>query len=197
MHVYPYRSRLKDLLRSKAEDVDYRVWQSDDLQVLVGMITHPIIEIGGPTQDGFYFIDEIGLNTRPIITNISSNPLPFSADSSELAKQVAEVMDATKMDYSDNSIGIFLMAAMSISSDWWVMLSDLEKENASNQFEAEFAHARFEMGQVAAGVLEPTAVKDAQRIKIYLEVARCLQKDGLFFHGWRHRRDYNLKAVRF
>lgn len=181
MHTYPYPSRLSSHLRSKVKDVDYRIWQSGDIKTLVEATTQPVVEIGGPTQDGFYFLDDINFNTKPIIANISQKPFPFSPDSPELAKQVTEIFDATKMSYTDNSIGVFLMAAMSISSDWWVELSESEKEEASNQFRAEFANARFEMGQVAAGILDPVDVKDAQRIKIYREVARCLKKHGLFF----------------
>jgi len=181
MYAYPYKSRLRDHLRSKTKDVDYRIWRSDDIQALAEAITQPVIELGGPTQDGFYFLDDINFNVKPTITNISQNPLPLSPDSSELAKYVAEVFDATKMKYTDNSIGIFLMSAMSISNDWWVELSETEKEKARNQFETEFTNARFEMGQVAAGILDAVDVKDAQRIKIYREVARCLEKDGLFF----------------
>ena len=148
---------------------------------MVGAIKKPVVEIGGPTQDGFYFIDNVSFNTKPIITNISSRPLPFSPDSSELAKHVVEIFDASKMPYADNSIGIFLMAAMSVSDDSWVELPETEKEKVITHYETKFANALFELGQVAAGVLDPVDVKDAQKIKIYLEVARCLKKDGLFF----------------
>ena len=181
MHVYPFPSQLKNQLRDRVGNFDYRIWQSKNIQTLVEAISSPVIEIGGPTLDGFYFLDDIKFKSKLTITNISHNPMPFSADSSKIAKQVVEVFDATKMPYPDKSIGVFLMAAMSITSDWWVELPGSEKEKASSQFEAEFANARFEMGQVAAGILDPQDVKDAQRIKIYHEVARCLEKDGLFF----------------
>ncbi|MBC7546688.1 hypothetical protein H7171_02985 [Candidatus Saccharibacteria bacterium] len=119
--------------------------------------------------------------SAPIITNISHNPLPFSSDAQTLAKQVDQVFDATKMPFTDGSVGIFLMAAMSISSDWWIELQDAEKEEAASKFEAEFVNAKFEMGQVAAGIQDPQDVKDAQRVKIYVEIARCLTRNGLLF----------------
>lgn len=148
---------------------------------MVATITNPVVEIGGPTQDGFYFLHNVRFNSKPIITNISPRPLPFSPHASELAAQVAETMDATHMPYGDDSIGIFLMSAMSISSDWWIELSEAEKEKSEHIFEAEFENARLEMGQVAAGALDGRKVQDALRVKIFQEVARCLQPGGLFF----------------
>lgn len=181
MYSYPYPSRLRDILRTKVEGVDFRIWQSNAIESLVASTNHPVIEIGGPTQDGYFFLYDVEFNTKPIITNISSNPLPFSPDSAELADQVDDLFDAIKMPYVDNSVGIFLMAAMSISSDWWVELPEDEKEKVTSTFRAEYTNARFEMGQVAAGILDFKSIKDAQRIKIYLEVHRCLNDDGLFF----------------
>jgi len=178
---YPYKSYLRKQLQKSKAGLDYQVWRAGDLSRLITNIQKPVIEIGGPTQDGFFFLDDVSFNTEPTITNISQNPLPFSANASKLAKQVAVLLDATAMPYDDSSVGVFLMASMSLSSDWWVELSAEDKEKASTKFEQEFANARFEMGQVAAGILDPTAVKNAQRVKIYLEVSRCLDKDGLFF----------------
>ena len=180
-YQYIYTSWLRNELVHKVRDTDYKIWQSENLQDLVTNIDKPIIEIGGPTQLGFYFLDGIQLNTKPIITNISSNPQPFSPDSAQLGKQVDEIFDATKMPYANDSVGICMMSAMSISSDWWVELPEDEIEIASTTFKAELLNAEFEMGQVAIGVLNPGSAKDAQRVKIYSEVARCLTKGGLFF----------------
>lgn len=180
-YPYPYKSKIRNILTDQPKAISYRLWQSANLSSLLASIQKPVVEIGGPTQDGFYFLDGVEFNTKPIITNITRNPAPLSPDAPELSKGVDEVVDAAKMPYADNSIGVFLMSGMSLSSDWWVELPEAEKEKASAIFENEYANARFEMGQVAAGTLDPRAVKDAQRIKIYLEVSRCLDRDGLFF----------------
>lgn len=181
MYTYPYPSRLRVDLSHKTNNIDYRVWQSNDIQSLMDKVNQPVVEIGGPTQDGFYFLDKISIGTRPIITNISQKPLPYSPNSSNLAELVTETFDATNMPYKDSSIGVFLMSAMSVSSDWWTELAEHEKEKISYQFETEFANARFEMGQVAAGILRSNDIKDALRVKIYREVTRCLAENGLFF----------------
>ncbi len=178
---YIYNSKLRDELSRRVEGVDYGIWQRSSLSDLVSGLNKPTIELGGPTQDGFYFLESVEFTTKPIITNISLNPLPFSPHSPELAKQVDEVLDATSMPYADSSVGIFLMSAMSISSDWWVELSDEEKEKAVPVFEAEAVDARLEMGRVATGIQDPKTAEHAQRIKIFCEINRCLEENGLLF----------------
>jgi hypothetical protein len=91
------------------------------------------------------------------------------------------IVDATDMKYEDGSVGVFLMAAMSISSDWWTSLDDKEKDQAAEKFDKEADIARLEMGQAAAGILDPEKVTQAQRIKIFREVHRTLRKGGYFF----------------
>ncbi len=181
MYRYPYASQLRKELKDSLQNDCPRLWNLADISSLVASITNPVVEIGGPTQDGFYFLHNVQFNSKPVITNVSSRPLPFSPDAYELAAQVGNIVDATHMPYSDQSIGIFLMSAMSISSDWWVELSDTEKEESEHFFEAEFENARFETGLVAAGILDASAVQDALRIKIFKEVTRCLDNGGLFF----------------
>lgn len=181
-HKYPYNSQLKTKLSNLREGIDYALWLGDtSVAERLRSLKGPVIEIGGPTDRGFYFLDNIELHSRPNITNISSNPVLHGDNVSELAEQVDDLMDATKMPYADSSVDVFLMSAMSRSSDWWVELNDEEKEKVRSQFTDEFEIARLEMGQVAAGILGADEVKQAQRIKIYLEVNRCLAKGGLFF----------------
>jgi hypothetical protein len=179
---YPYGSNLKTELKKLRKGRSYNLWQGDSITTeRLAALKGPIVEIGGPTSGGFYFLDNIELQSKPIITNISARPALYAENASQLAEQVDELMDATKMAYSDGSVAIFLMSAISISSDWWVELEDSVKDKAAKQFEEEFDVARLEMGQVAAGILNAGDVKHAQRVKIYLEVYRCLNAGGLFF----------------
>lgn len=178
---YPYQYQLRKELQQSVSGSQHRVWQSKDISELAKQIKKPVIEIGGPTEEGFFFANDVVFSHRPVITNITRNPQPYSHNAKKLSDQVDELMDATAMPYDNNSVGIFLMAAMSLSSDWWVELSDKEKDEATDTFDSEFIEARFETGQVATGIRDIKSVKDAQRIKIYLEVARCLEKGGLFF----------------
>lgn len=181
--LYPYTSTLKRDIKSWREGEDYTIWQSD-VSSLEERMKHnkgPIIEIGGPTDLGFYFLDGLVLQVKPIITNISSNPLPYSENAEKFAKEVEQIVDARTMPYENESVGVFLMAAMSMSNDWWVELSDEEKEKMATKFDNEFDIAKMEMGLVATGALAPEKVEYAQRVQIYREVSRTLLKGGLFF----------------
>lgn len=180
-YSYIYPSNLRARIRQLTKDIDYKIWQTEDVASLAGAVTKPIIEIGGPTQYGFYFLGDVELNSRPIITNITATPMRYSPDAEQLSKEVDQLVDGTNMPFASGSTGIFIMAAMSHTSDWWVGLPDKEKEAAQIEVEAELAASQLEVGQVALGVLDPKSVKNAQRIKIYLEVARCLETNGLFF----------------
>lgn len=180
-YSYPYKSSLRKELAQFKAGLDYQIWQTSDLANLTANIHKPVIEIGGPTQDGFFYLEGVTFNSKPEITNISRNPSPYNSDYQKLATQVSAQMDATDMSYDDSSVGVFLMSAMSISSDWWVELDEEEKNRQKVIFEKESKIARFEMGQVAMGHLEPIDVTHAQRIMIFSEIQRCLCKDGLLF----------------
>lgn len=178
---YPYRSGLKKYLANLQEGRDYQIWGASTVQKLVSKVNKPIIEIGGPTENGFFFLDKVAMSSEPVIANISLNPVPYSDNSAKLAAAVAKNLDGKKMPYEDNSIGMFLVLAMSYSSDWWVELSEAEQAKATPVFEMEFAKAKFEMGKVAAGLLSPDEAKWAQRVQIYLEIYRTLDDSGLLF----------------
>lgn len=180
---YPYKSKNRNTFRKLRLNQDYSVWVKPgiDLSKEIAKLHKPVIEIGGPTDYGYYFLDGVELNTKPIITNISDNPLPYGKNAKKLAAQVHETIDGRNMPYDDNSVGVFLMAAMSITDDWYVQLSEQERDKVGEQIEKEFDVAQLEMEQVAIGVLSPSEVKFAQRIQIYREVKRVLCDGGLFF----------------
>lgn len=181
-HHYPYESTLAAAIKNWKKGQDYLIWQNaEPLTKRIEHIHGPIIEIGGPTDTGFYFLDGIDLPSKPLITNISDNPSPYAEHASEIARQVEAIVDATQLPYADGSVGAFLMAAMSVSSDWWVGLSDTEKDAAATKIDEAFNNAKMEMGQVAAGVMEPEAATHALRIRIYREIHRALTKGGLLF----------------
>lgn len=94
--TYPYDSELKKQLSQLPEGQDYHLfYPGTSIQEVITRIDLPIIEIGGPTEAGFFFLDRVQLNSWPVITNISLNPLPFSPNATELAGAVDEQLDGT------------------------------------------------------------------------------------------------------
>jgi hypothetical protein len=182
-YKYPYSSQTKRRLTKLREGQDYYIWHAEksDLQRTVNQMNKAVIEIGGPTEYGYFFLDGITFSTKPIITNVSSNPQPYAHNTKKLASMVDELVDGANMPYDDNSVSVLLMAAISGSSDWWVELSDEEKDEKSHIFDKENDTAGLEMGQFALGTLPLNEVKFAQRIHIYAEAYRTLDKSGLLF----------------
>jgi hypothetical protein len=180
---YPYNSRTKRRIAKLRDGQDYYVWHAEksDLQRIVNQMNKPVIEIGGPTDSGYFFLDGLTFSSKPTITNISSNPQPFATNAKKLAGMVDELVDGTKMSYGDSSVSVFLMAAISGSSDWWVGLSDEEKDKKSHIFNKENDIAGLEAEQFAIGTLPFDKVKFAQRIYIYSEAYRALEEGGLLF----------------
>lgn len=176
---YPYRSQINADLPRLRKGRDYSVWREADAKNLVGESDGPIVEIGGPSDLGYFFLEGVGLKSKPVITNISDSPAPYAQNPQELAGQVQEIVDGRDMPYKDNTVGIFLISYMSSSSDWWTKLDEASKEKASAQFEAEADAATLEADQVALGVLKPGKAKYAQKVQIFSEVYRTLKPHGL------------------
>lgn len=84
MYKYPFNSTLLKKLNDYTKDEEYAIWEQDSFKEKVKNIKLPIIEIGGPTEDGFVFLDSVSLFSEPIITNISENPLPYAENANEL-----------------------------------------------------------------------------------------------------------------
>lgn len=179
---YPYPSSLLADTKTWKKGRDYTVWQDNpSIEKRVAHTKGAIIEIGGPTDLGYYFLDGVALPVKPIITNLNNNPMPYAENAIELAGLVDERIDARKMPFANDSIGIFLMAAMSLSCDWWVNLSEAEKDKAEDKIDEEFDKAKMEMGLVATGIMASDKAAYAQRVQIYREVRRTLKNGGLFF----------------
>ncbi len=180
MARYPFPSRNKKLYKSLRPGQDCALWVKPEINVtsLVSEIRKPIIEIGGPTESGYYFLDQAELPVGLSITNIQSDT--SSHMNVELAKLVAATIDGRNMPYEDNSIGMFLMQGLPKTSDWYMELPEAERDEHEDQIIMEMDVALLEMEQVACGSRSPHDVQYAQRVPIYMEVSRCLDAGGLF-----------------
>ena len=203
-YKYPYKSRNRKYLKTLRLGQDYTIWRKKGLDLRAEVLEFskkPVIEIGGPTRDGYYFLDDIEFGSKPVITNYPENSWAFSflskTDKKRLASLIDETIDGRKMPYQDASAGIFLMAAMSRTSDWYLELSEEEQNKQKDKIENEFEVAQLEEQQVAIGVLPPEKVQFAQRIQIYLEIQRALCPGGLFFSDGAVDEIFNLQRLGF
>lgn len=175
MYTYPFASASKGRLANLVNEQDYTLWSLHDfdLQSAIKTLAKPIVEIAGPTRDGYYFLDGVSLISKPIITNISRKGWPFHTDDPEDSELVTELIDARDMPCDDNSLSLILCAG----------LTTLEHPANSEEREVEAMETilALETEKVAIGVLDPHSVKYAQRIMFYTESYRTLEMGGLFF----------------
>lgn len=153
---------------------------SISLQSIWDSVEKPIVEIGGPSDLGYRFLNNISLKSQPIITNISKNPAPYAAEPEVLAAMVEAVVDGRRMPYKDASIGAILMSSMSYMYDGDLDgASDEEMEKIMSKIGQEGIIARYEINRVIAGLEPFSSPIKAQRPAIYTEIRRVLAPGGL------------------
>lgn len=149
---------------------------------IISIVDGPIVEIGGPSDGGYLYLDEVSLKSKPIITNI----VPFSTLTmdQEKAKQFDQQIDAffdgRDMPYEDNSLGIVAMSHITLADD-----SEFFPEGREpTQSEIDLVNQRFdrvdeEVEAFLTGAIDLDDVKESFRLKIYQEVMRVLKPGGL------------------
>jgi hypothetical protein len=188
MFTYPFSMSEEEIEYSKnlKDGRDYFIWKKPglNLQAELLSIDKPIIEIGGPTEDGFYFLDGLELKTKPVITNLYKSIPSYEKSKKETAlRYIEQEVDVMNMPYDDASVGVFLMKGMYISSGWsvdldWYEADTIENEDRMNE---ELDKANLEVEQVAIGTLKPQNAKFSVRVKAYLEITKKLSGGGLLF----------------
>jgi hypothetical protein len=166
---------------------DIKLWRKEgfDLQEEVLVIHGPILEIGGPSIGGFYFLEDIKLPSKPVITNLYKENMP-----EDLQPYIEQIVDGRDLPYDNESQGIILMQALDVAE------STLETINTS-EFDEKFMLAEKEMEELALGTLNFEDVRHSLRAQIYAEVWRALASGGLFFTNGKVSEAMALKRLGF
>lgn len=180
---YPYPSTIaKEVIEAKRTNSEVDEWWKPgvDFQKLVAHLSGPILEIGGPTDIGYYFLDNIQLPSRVIISNIAKGTLRFAPNKDQLDKATETLIDGRDLPYPDNSLGMVLSAHISLVDDHKYDFSDISDDQlaAINQQIEKSQMATHRMAQT--GKIDQEALEVAQRIAIGHEVFAKLQPGGLY-----------------
>ena len=180
---YPYPSTIaKEVIEAKRSNRDIDEWWKPgvDFQKLVAHLSGSILEIGGPTDVGYYFLDNIQLPSRVIISNITQGTLRFTPNKDELDKATEKLIDGRDLPYSDNSLGMVLSAHISLVDDHEHDFSDISDDQLAtlNQQIKRSEIATRRMAQM--GKIDPETLEVAQRVAIGHEVFAKLQPGGLY-----------------
>lgn len=188
MNKYPYRyedSEQSEYVAISPFAIDDYVWHNNsfNLQHQLDQLGQlPIIEIGGPSVNGYYFLNEIDLPTKPIISNVRTDTMSSHAYANKIKEQIEQVVDGRHMPFEDKSVGTILMSAMSRTDDWYAYLSEQEQNDQNNieKEKIELILAEQEEELAALGILDHKDAKHSQRVQIYHEVNRVLVDGGIY-----------------
>lgn len=139
-----------------------------------------VLEIGGPSDCGYLFLQDVEFSAPVVITNIKSNPFPSMPDAKGLANYVKKVVDARSIPYPDGSLAIVLAQHISMVDDSqydFTNLSDKEHEQLQNMID----RSRELENQIAkTGLITEEALRVCLRLAIAKEVYTKLQPGGLY-----------------
>ncbi|HKU19122.1 MAG TPA: hypothetical protein VJP80_07725 [Candidatus Saccharimonadales bacterium] len=173
--TYPFAfsdQKSLDWAGNRGASIEFRQRQlpSFDMQEAMDGLETPILEIGGPTSDGYFFLDNVTLPEPPYITNIV---LPRNP---EYASYIDEVIDGRRLPFADGSVGAVIMSGLHKFID----PNELGVTLPNNPVERDILLARThdEMLRFAAGKIGIDEVKASNRLPIYVETNRVLMDYG-------------------
>lgn len=156
---------------------------AEEAREVISEAEGPIVEIGGPSDEGFFYLDGVELSSKPIITNrVSfSSTIPDREETGSLDSHIDDFFDGRDMPYEDDSLGVVMMSFITRAEDKEFFLEDRE----ATQEELDILNQRFDVAKkeiesFVEGSLELEDVKESFLLKIYQEVLRVLRPGGLF-----------------
>jgi len=174
MAKYPYKSKLKRKLAKSRADYDYLLWKSGDFDFdsTLKSTNGELIELGGPSFKGFYFLDNVSLPRKLTITNINDKPFQYKDWSIRANKHINRYVDATNLPYEDKSLGMILVHFLSYGPD-------VEPHSRESHDKDEWKRGIIEMIEIYLGSRSLNQAILAQRVKMLLEAYRTLEPGGL------------------
>lgn len=181
--VYPYESKLAKAIpggwsrlfrrNMHPQYVENNFSLEDELPLREG----PFVELGGPTESGYFHLDGHTLPKRVIVSNINlrGTQLPLDDDYIEFVEGTTDlVLDGTDTGLPKNSLGMVL--ASHIPRYDLLECSQLEEEQDRHLARANSATRE----AVQQGKITNTMLEAALRLKMGREVYRVLEPGGLY-----------------
>ena len=184
-YSYPYSSMLArevEARRRAGETIEEWVDPDVNLKELFRNIDGPIVELAGPTDIGHYYLDNIELPTRPLLTNITEGSFIAAdrAGAQKLDSQLDLLLDGSHLEMPDDSVGMIIAVHVSAIDETGFDFSNFTAADDTTyrqrQNEADEA-----IRKIADGA-EPTTglIQKSLRLQFASEALRCLGPDGLY-----------------
>src|SRR5258708_3507545 len=134
---YPYESTLAQTVRQNrvaGRRVDEWIEPDIDVKSLIEHVDAPIIELAGPTDTGYYYLDGVRLPSQPLISNLAPGTLLYGKPETR-DKQLDQLLDVRQLALPDNSVGMIIAAYLPFIDE-----EDFDFSNFNSAAEAE--HSR-------------------------------------------------------
>jgi len=183
---YPYASTLAErvaVMRSEGHAVDEWYSPGNDLDIELRSAKGPVLEIGGPSARGYYFLENRTLPSRPVIGNIDQ--LLMEVESSNLREDagIDIILDGRDLPFADNSLGVVLSSHLPKFDDEYQVVGPLTEKDFDQQvgvFAISYAKKLLEdVGQ--SGHVDSEALRSSLRLAVANEVYKKLLPGGLYF----------------
>ena len=183
---YPYASTLAERAAViRAEGGIVGEWHAPgvDLDKEIRSASGPVLEIGGPSAHGYYFLENRMLPSRPVIGNVDQ--LLMEAEDSDLREDagIDIILDGRDLPFVDNSLGVVLSSHLPKFDDEYQVIGPVAEKDFDQQVSAfAISYAKTILEDVGqSGHIDSEALRSSLRLAIANEVYKKLLPGGLYF----------------
>jgi hypothetical protein len=129
----------------------------------------PFLELGGPTDEGYFHLDQVQLPKRVLLSNVEMPDFVPQEYRDDVANSTDFVIDGSDIDLPDDSLGMVMASHIPYIS--------------FDKFDSDGALARAKDAPLRAleqGAITPDILEASLRLKMASEVYRTLEPGGLF-----------------
>jgi hypothetical protein len=180
IYQYPYKSEVARLAGREKRKFwtpnKYKTFTAKNfsLESELRQLDGPYLELGGPTEEGYYHLDNMQLSKRVLLSNVEMPDFVPQEHRDSVASSIDLVIDGGAIDLPDASLGMVMASHIP-----YISFDRFDSDDQLNL--AKDAPSRaLEQGEVTPDLLEVSL-----RLKMASEVYRTLQPGGVFLTDGR------------
>lgn len=172
VYEYPFPSEVAEQAReARAKGLKPDEWHEPrkGIDEVLHQIRGPILELGGPSELGYYFLEGQALPSRPIISNVMPDSQKYSPNREQLNSLTDLIIDGRNLEnVPDDSLGAVLTSYLSEV--------DGDETKAQRDRVVTLMEDAANIGEISTELMETSL-----RLKIAKEVFQKLEPGGLYF----------------
>lgn len=180
---YPFDSSFaKQFARAREDGAEIDEWQQPglDLPELISCLEGPILEIGGPSDQGYYYLRDVNLPSRVIISNVTQNAMPYAPNAKLLQVMIEKIVDGRHFPYEDNSLAMVLASHLSLVDERQYDFSDISDVETEKWTDDMHESEKVLKEAADSGIIDEKVLKVSLRFGIASEALRALKPGGIY-----------------